>query len=247
MKRRSHKSVPTQIGSPTPPPSVLLEESDAGDRVREWELPTSASKKPSQNVLASFAFLGIISLAGIALWYLLDSVPPTVREAARVPSAQSPSATPREVDVLPNALPSAAAKPEPTKDAMPNLRTVSRLRAPDVDGRWALSEFPTSGERVEIDPSGAFVYARSFTDACIRPVEGSKMQVGVRGRESSVISRTFVGDGEACAVIFDEPMFEVRLASGELRAVQLGLQQGAPFVAVKRIKNPTIPLQAITR
>jgi hypothetical protein len=246
--RRRHRIV---TSAPPSNPTELRDDihidSDANDRVRHWELPTNAHRAPSRNVLISLGFLSIIGFAGFLVWYMLRTMDPV----ASVPKLQTESptgisATPRIVDALPNERPNPAAA-QVSKPEVPVPKIINRLHAPDAEGKWSLAEFPTTGDRIELDASGLVAYARNFTEACVQPKAGQKIQIGVRSRDGSVPVRSFVGDGEACATVFDEPMMEVKLADGESRSIQFGLQQGAPYVAVRRIKTPSVPLQTIAR
>jgi hypothetical protein len=248
ISRRRHRVV---AGSPPPDAPALRDdihvESDANDRVRHWELPQNAHRTPSRNVLISLGFLAIIAAAGYMVWYMLKAMPPPAAAPTLQTTTESlPSVTPKIVDALPNerapATSGASAKPD-----VPVAKIVSRLQAPDAQGKWALAEFPSTGDLVELDPSGLTAYARNFTEACVRPPVGAKVEIGVRGREAGAAVRSFVGDGEACATVFDEPFLEIKLPSGELRGVQFGLQQGAPYVAVRRISAATVALTPISR
>jgi hypothetical protein len=230
-------------------PSLISTESDANDRVRDWELPTNASRGTSRNILISLTFLSIIGLAGFLIWYMFQHMEPLAKsQLPQEKDAMGRSViVPKVVDALPGDKPGNPAAADSSRSDVPVARIVSRLDAPPDETKWALSEFPTTGDRVEVDPTGIESYARNFTEGCIRPPEGAKVMIGVRGRESFLTVRSFVGDGEACATIFDEPFFEMKLANGEHRGVQFGLQQGAPYIAVKRIKTSSIPLQEIKR
>lgn len=139
-----------------------------------------------------------------------------------------------------------AAKPEPAKPDVPDAKIVSRLAAPADNNKWVLAEFPTTGDYVELDSAGVLAYARNFNEACVRPTPGSRIDVAVRGREPGTVIRSFIGDGGACAAIFDEPFVEVKLPLASTGG-QFGLQRASPYVAVCRLQTASLPLRALTR
>jgi hypothetical protein len=133
------------------------------------------------------------------------------------------------------------------KPLLPPGQVVGRLTAPPEEGKWALSEFPTGGERIELDPSGIYARAKNFTEACIgRPDAAVPLKVAARARENPTSVRFYLSSGEICATIFDEPLFEFAIENS-FRAVQFGLQQGSPFVAMKQIKAPTVALSDVSK
>jgi hypothetical protein len=244
MKRRRTHHLVTPSDAPSDQPSILTTESDAGDRVRDWDLPVSTYKRKNNNVLAALGFLAIIAIAGITIWYFLRHLQPAIATPA-VAAGSSETSLPKEVDTLPGGVTPNGSNTEPQPTLPRNSRVVARLVAPSNNEKWSLSEYPASGDRVELDPSGAYAFVKNFTETCVRAPPGQELGIGVRARESSVSVRTNVTTTEVCAMIFDEPLYEIKLPSGELRAVQFGLQQGTPFVAVKRIKTLTAAQQTI--
>ncbi len=244
MTRRKHKSINPELPqqeSPTQTRFAPLPESDAGDRVRDWELPITPDLRRKGNLIASLIFLGIIGVMLALGWRLWLSIPETTPDKEQ-PGIFVPSSQPKEVFDLPGSRVNGNATDKETPASRPvEAKTITRLNAPELDGKWALAEFPTTGDRVEIDPSGIYAYAKNFTEACVRPPANLAFKAAARARESALSVRSFMTNGEACATIFDEPLIEIQFGA-ELRAVQFGLQQGLPFVAVKRIKQSSVPL-----
>jgi hypothetical protein len=230
---------------PTSDVGDLGAESDANDRVRHWDLPIGPGRRESSDLFVSLVSLGILAAAAYAGWHLRDLEPDKTVVQPQRPPANRVTVEPKVVSALPGA--------EVQRDAnsnrplLPPGQVVGKLSAPPEEGKWSLSEFPTGGERIELDASGIYARAKNFTEACIgRPDASIPLKVAARARENPTNVRFYLSSGEICATIFDEPLFEFAVENS-FRAVQFGLQQGSPFVAMKQIKSPTVALSDVSK
>ncbi len=231
-----------------PPTSAVDEvqtESDAEDRVRHWDLPIGPGRRESSDLVISLVSLAILAAAAYAGWKLKELEP----DKSFIPSvgSASPKVTvePKVVSALPGG--EATRDANTNKPLLPPGQVVGKLVAPPEEGKWSLSEFPTGGERIELDGSGIYARAKNFTEACIgRPDAAIPLKIAARARENPTSIRFYLSSGEICSTIFDEPLFEFAIDGG-FRAVQFGLQQGSPFVAMKQIKVPSVVLSDVSR
>lgn len=220
-------------------------ESDANDRVRHWDLPIGPGRRESSDLLVSLVSVCILAAAAYAGWRLRDLEPDkTIVQPQGAPMNRI-TVEPKVVSALPGA--EVQRDANSNKPLLPSGQVVGRLIAPPEEGKWSLSEFPTGGERIELDPSGIYARAKNFTEACIgRPDASIPLKVAARARENPTSVRFYLSSGEICATIFDEPLFEFAIENS-FRAVQFGLQQGSPFVAMKQIKSPTVALSDVSK
>jgi hypothetical protein len=232
---------------PTSPSNAEPMESDAGDRVRHWDLPIGPARRESNDLAISLVSLAILAIAGYLGWRLIESAPERPAETSKAGAGGTKATVdPKVVSALPGSeLRRDAA--EASKALSPAGQVIGKLIAPPDDDKWVLSEFPTGGERIELDASGVYARAKNFTEACIgRPDAAVTLKAATRARDTPIAVRSYLNSGEICATIFDEPLFEFAVANG-FRAVQFGLQQGSPFVAMKQIKAPTVPLNDVSK
>jgi hypothetical protein len=231
---------------PTSPSNAEPIESDANERVRHWDLPISPARRESNDLAISLVSLAILALAGYVGWRLIETVPEPISDLPKNGLGTKVTVDPKVVSALPG-----SENKRSASDASKSISTVGqvigKLVAPPDEEKWVLSEFPTGGERIELDSSGVYARAKNFTEACIgRPDATVTLKVAARARDNPVAARSYLNSGEICATIFDEPLFEFAVTNG-FRAVQFGLQQGSPFVAMKQIKVPTVPLNDVSK
>ncbi len=234
-----------------PPTSAAQEhgaESDANDRVRHWDLPIGPGRRESSDLLISLVSIAILGAAAYAGWRLRDLEPDKAAISPRGSVTTQVTVEPKIVSTLPGA--EGQREAGVNKPQLPSGQVVGKLLAPTDEGKWSLSEFPTGGERIELDPTGIYARAKNFTEACIgRPDAAIPLKIAARARETAANAtnvRFYLSSGEICSTIFDEPLFEFAVENG-FRAVQFGLQQGSPFVAMKQIKAPSVALSDVSK
>jgi hypothetical protein len=248
VSRRRHKNS-TPPAPETPPPIVNLADlKDADGRLRDWDLPVEEKKKSHVGLYASLGFVAVLCAAayfGFRLGDVKPEFPPNLTPDSSIVSP----IVPKEVTQLPNAAaPTSNTQQQFTPRRVAGQTVLGKIIAPLDDSKWALAELPATGERIEVDRAGVYGRAKNFTEACIGAPDGTlSLRAAVRGRDQSTAPiRSYVTNGEICANVFDEPYMELDV-SGELLGAQFGLQQGVPYIALKRIKQVTMPLLEVAK